>query len=394
MAGKLNVTVLGATGFLGRFTAFHFLLQGHNVRVQGRNPQKCEELANLTLTEDLEIVFGLTKEQLKQFKFSEVIQISNEFITPDICAGQDIIINCIGDVTILQADKNYERGNVDVIPILIEGCLKYNTKLIHTSSPSVYANYHSRKDISEDEPLPNKPATGYAASKRKAEEIIMRAQSENNLRAVQLRPHLVIGPKESHIIAPMLKMILEGRVPIFNDGKALVDLTYIGNFIQAVDLCATSEEAVGKIYNITNGEPQEFMQILQILAQTANVNLYKLPIPIRFETAQYILGFMDLMNKGLQWVGIGTKPFVSRYSASVMAQDTTLNLSNLKSIGYQPTTAIKDGMIIATKWSLKHDPSLQTAKGNMPKNNAVNEEEEPLDWPRKNRHSFLSINRS
>ena len=59
-------------------------------------------------------------------------------------------------------------------------------------------------------------------------------------------------------------------VPLFNNGKNIVDITCVENVALALRLAIESKDAVGNTYNITNGEPREFKEILEELFKQIN----------------------------------------------------------------------------------------------------------------------------
>lgn len=113
----------------------------------------------------------------------------------------DIVVNCSGFVSYHQKDHPVlQRINADAVSSMLTLCVRYNKKLIHTSSTSVYGCNVDPILFKEEDILTkkNKKAyyTPYALSKLKAEKQIHEADS---ITRIVLRPSSLISPERSTI---------------------------------------------------------------------------------------------------------------------------------------------------------------------------------------------------
>src|SRR5690606_35547941 len=72
----------------------------------------------------------------------------------------------------------------------------------------------------------------YPATKRVAEETVLEANG-TELATVALRPRLIWGPGDNHLLPRMVERAKAGRLRFVGDGQNKIDTTYIDNAAQA-----------------------------------------------------------------------------------------------------------------------------------------------------------------
>ena len=97
-------------------------------------------------------------------------------------------------------------------------------RLVYTSTPSVV---HSGTDIEgadESLPYPERFDTHYPATKAEAEKAVLTANSESL--ATALRPHLIWGPGDNHLVPRIIARAKAGRLRFVGRPSPKVDSTY------------------------------------------------------------------------------------------------------------------------------------------------------------------------
>src|SRR5690606_15396447 len=137
--------------------------------------------------------------------------------------------------------------------LLLKAAQKYHIKrFIYISTPSIYFENKDKTQIKESDPLPLKFINHYATTKYEAEELLR----ETKIPHIILRPRALIGRGDSVIMPRLIRAQAAGRLRIIGDGKNIVDMTALANVAQAIELSLfANEKALGKAYNISNGEP-------------------------------------------------------------------------------------------------------------------------------------------
>ena len=117
--------------------------------------------------------------------------------------------------------ESFYQPNVVGTRNVIEACRQQQVpKLIHTSTPSVVANDRSRAGEDESLPYPSSYESFYPHTKAIAEKMVTEANG-SQLLTVSLRPHVVFGPRDRHIIPRIINRARAGQLLWVGDGKSI-----------------------------------------------------------------------------------------------------------------------------------------------------------------------------
>lgn len=308
----MKILITGGTGFLGSRVARRLALEGHSVTAAG----------------------------------SKKMDLRNGDEVDNACRGQDIVIHCGALSAPWGREEAFYETNCLGTKHVIEGCFKHSVKrLIHISTPSLYFDFRDRFNINESEPLP-RPCNAYAHSKRLAEEEIDRAFQEG-LEVITLRPRGIFGPGDTTIFPRLILANREKKLPLINEGKALLDLTYVDNVVDAILLAMQApKSALGKKFNITNGEPWTALALIKCLLSHLNEPFYPKQVP--YSVAYGAAWMMELYSK---YFNDFKEPRFTRYSVGVIAKSQTLDIQAAKTeLGYVPKVGIEEGIHQFVKW--------------------------------------------
>jgi nucleoside-diphosphate-sugar epimerase len=217
-------------------------------------------------------------------------------------------------------------------------------RLVHLSTPSLYFAFRDRLGIREDEPLPP-PVNEYARSKALAE---TRVHTAGLAEAVILRPRAVFGPWDRTLMPRLLRVMRRGAIPLMRGGRAQLDLTCIDNLVHAVALSLTQPlpRAVCT-YNVSNGTPISFEDLLHRVAEQFRLNLRTRRLPWRL---------VDAVTRALETsarMRNGNEPLLTQYGAGVLAFSQTLDLSAIHNeLGYRPVVTQEEGICEYAQWWL------------------------------------------
>jgi dTDP-4-dehydrorhamnose 3,5-epimerase len=224
---------------------------------------------------------------------------------------------------------------------VIDFCRKNNVKkLVHVSSPSVYTEKSDRLNIYETDVDKNNKLSFYIRTKIMAEELVNNAFKEG-LETVIIRPRGLFGIGDTSIIPRLIKANRSIGIPLLNGGKNVVDITCVENVALALRLALESDSDAGKTYNITNGEPTEFKEILESLFSKIGEEPHyrKLPLGLLLFLATILEGFYKLFR-------IYKEPSLTRYTVMTLGYSQTLNIEAAeKDLKYKPIMTLEEGII-------------------------------------------------
>lgn len=257
--------------------------------------------------------------------------------------GCDAIIHTAGKAGAWGDPAEYQAINVDGTAHVIAACRWHRIdRLVFTSSPSVA---HGGGDIEggdESLPYPEHYAAPYPETKAAAEQRVM-AASDDSLRTVSLRPHLVWGPGDNHLLPRLVERARKGVIKLPGADK-LIDTVYIDNaaraHLDALDALAHNPACHGRTYFISNDEPLPQAKIIAELLAAVGLTPRIRPISPR---AAAVAGAMA------EWwwtrQKLTSEPPVTRWAAEQLSTAHWYDISAAKrDLGYVPRISITEGL--------------------------------------------------
>lgn len=314
-----RVLVTGATGFLGKYLVEELINNGYEVVAQGRK----------------ENILNNLKEQYKV----NILKCSlNEIKNIDM--NIDCVIHAAALSTVWGKWQDFYDSNVLGTENVIKFCLKNNVRrLIYVSSPSVYSAKFDRFNIKEEDFDKNNKLNFYIKSKILAEDLINKIDNQK-LETVIIRPRGLFGIGDTSLVPRLINANSKIGIPLFNDGKNIVDITCVENVAYSLRLAMEKEEANGNIYNITNGDPTEFKNILDKLFTELEerANYRKMNINLMYFVASVIELFYKLFR-------IYKEPMITKYTIATLGYSQSLNIEKAKKdLDYNPKITLEEGI--------------------------------------------------
>ena len=324
--------VTGGTGFLGRRIVDRLLAQGRTVTVLARRPAP-----------DLEA---------RGVRFI-CTELGDHPAIADACAGIETVFHVAAKVSVWGRYGDFFRTNVLGTRALLAGCQTHGVRqFIHTSTPSVVYNGLDLANVNESLPLTTACPSPYPLTKAIAEREVLAANSKA-LRTVALRPHLIWGVGDPHLVPRILERARSGRLRIVGDGQNRVDMVHVENAADAHLLAeatlsqsnllgyfGSSAKAGGKAYFITNDEPVVLWDwINQLLTALGEP-------PVTQHISLGAASFLGTVCETLwRLLPLRGEPPMTRFVASELAHDHWFDPAAAKrDFGYAPHLSMADGM--------------------------------------------------
>lgn len=309
-----TILITGSSGFIGSQLCRHFENLDHQVWGIGRR-----ELATTTYRY---IQHDLT--QPLPFAFVP-----------------DIVIHAAALSSPWGSRQTFEQNNVLATQNVIDFCKQTGAKLVYISSSSVYYKNEHQLGITEQTPLPEKSINLYAATKRKAEELVKQYSGDWLI----LRPRAVFGPEDTVLFPRILRAAKAGRLPLLKskDGPVLGDLIYIETLCDYIAKASLNPNITGE-FNLTNNQPVVMLEfLLDIFKQLG------LPEPKRTVPVERAMLFARVLE-GIYTFLPGQEPPITRFGVSVFAYSKTFDVSKTLTILGEPKVSLEEGTRRFVTW--------------------------------------------
>ncbi len=321
----MKALVTGAGGFLGLYLVEQLLARGDEVRTYSRRTYASLDALNVDAVQG---------------------DLQNKAATIAACEDVDVVFHNAGVAGIWGPWQHYHGINTVGSQNILQGCQQHGVKaLVYTSSPSVTFNGDHQSGVDESEPYPDNWLCHYPHSKALAEQEILKANDAHGLKTCALRPHLIWGPRDQHLIPRLLDRARTGKLRIVGDGANMIDMIYVENaahahLLAADALLAGSDKVAGNAYFLSQDQPVNCWDWINEILQLAGAPQVTRRIP--FKTAWRIGAAMEAVYKVCR---IQSEPRMTRFLAAQLARDHYFDISAAKNdFGYQPQISIEEGM--------------------------------------------------
>lgn len=258
--------------------------------------------------------------------------------------GCDAIIHTAAKAGIWGDYSSYYQANVLGTQNIIEVCRELRiTKLVYTSSPSVVFSGGDMEGVNESAPYPKRYLTAYPKTKAIAEQMVLNANDEN-LATVSLRPHLIWGPGDNHLVPRILARAKAGKLRKIGSRDVLVDSVYIDNaasaHILALDRLNFNSPCSGKAYFISNGEPWKLWDLVNEIILAGKGNVVNKTVSV---SLAYFMGWLFEIIYTISRKH--AEPPMTRFLAKELSTSHWFDISNARNdLGYVPMITIREGL--------------------------------------------------
>lgn len=263
-------------------------------------------------------------------------------------AGCDIVFHTAALAGVWGPYSAYHKANVIGTQNVIDACRVAGVKrLIYTSSPSVVFDGSDMQGIDETAPYPTRFHANYPKTKALAEQMVL-AANDAKLATVSLRPHLIWGPGDHHLVPRILARARSLR--IIGGANKKVDSVYIDNAADVHLLAAgrlrPDSPIAGKAYFITNGEPRPMWDLVNGILAAGKVPPVTRGVSrgMAFKSAALLEFFYSLF-------GIEGEPRLTRFVARELTTAHWFDITAARrDLNYAPHVTIDEGLSRLAAW--------------------------------------------
>ncbi len=316
--------VTGGNGFIGRYLVEQLLARGERVRVIGRG-----DYPELT-------ALGVTCVR------ADLSSPEATLLLDEALRGVEVVFHIAAKAGVWGSFEEFYRQNVNATQRLVQATERAGVpKLVYTSSPSVAFGDEDLAGVNESVPYPTHYLSAYAATKALAERYVL---ARSAIATVAIRPPLVWGPRDPHLIPRIVARARAGRLVQIGDGQNLVDITYVENAAEAHLLAADALEhnpAVrGRAYFIGQERPVNLWAFINELLTGVGLPPVRHKIPLAVA-----LPIVSMIERGFSALGLPDEPPLTRLSVTQLARSRWFDLTAARrDLGYDPRISIEEGL--------------------------------------------------
>ena len=336
----MRALVTGGGGLLGHAIARKLVARGDRVRSLARGDYP--ELK----AEGIEPIRG---------------DVADEAAVRAAAEGSDVVFHVAAKAGVWGPYEEYHRANVEGTRAVIAACRATGVgRLVYTSSPSVVAGVDTGDLAGADEslPYPDRYATAYPATKAEAERLVLAANGPG-LATVSLRPHLIWGPGDNHLIPRIIARARAGRLRRVGDGSNLVDSIYVDNAADAhllaadrLDAKRTQSPPAGRAYFISQDDPRPLWDLVDGILRAAHLPPVARSISPRLAHAAGAT--LELVHRVCR---IPNEPIMTRFVAHQLAASHWFSMAAARrDLEYAPAVSIDAGLSRLEAWFAEHPP--------------------------------------
>jgi len=313
--GKGKVLVTGATGVLGPPLVHLLSKTGYTIRILDLKAPNMGLLPG-----GVEVLLG---------------DINDKDLLKTATSGVDFVFHLAAKLHINSPSPDliaeYERVNVQGTESLAKASRDAGVKrLIFFSSICVYGATSENQIVDETSDL--KPDTEYAKTKVDGEKIVL-----DTVPSVVLRLGAVYGPGMKGNYPRLIRAICTGLYIPVGSGRNYRTLIFLNDIAKAAMLAAEHPDAVGEIYNVTDGQIHEFNSITDAIYLALNRKPPRMHIPVA--PVRLICGLIEDTAKFLR-----KDSSITRATVDKIVENTAVNGDKFqRELGFKPEYDLLSG---------------------------------------------------
>jgi len=331
----MTTVVTGATGFLGSALVTELVKRQQPVRILVRDEKKARQQFGGAVSISPGEIANTVQVQRAVDGATTIYHLAGRLYHPSIPA------------------ELYHQTHVEGTRILLRACQEQTQlqRIVHVSTTGVYG-VTGEMPAAEDAPFA--PTNPYEATKLEGEQLALKAYQEHGLPVTVVRPGLVYGPGDLHLLS-FFESIKKGLFRVIDGGKAFLHPVYIDDLVAALLLCAERPQAPGRSYNIAGERPVTVRELAIAIAHALGKEPPVGSIPLWLANlASDIFAF----TPGIK----GEQAPLTRSRVKFLTHSRIYDMSRARSeLGYTPKVTLEEGMEMTAAWYYKHryldDPS-------------------------------------
>ena len=319
----MKALVTGGGGFLGLYIVEQLRQQGDDVRVFCRGSYPALQQLGV------EVVTG---------------DVRDAAAVRNACDSMDAVFHVAAVPGVWGPWEMFHGINTVGTRHVVAACQQTGVqRLIYTSSPSVVFDGHDHIQADESLPYPEHWLCHYPHSKALGEQAVLAANTPD-LRTISLRPHLIWGRRDNHLLPRLIQRARSGRLRRVGDGQNEVSVVNVENaaaaHLQAEAALRISDTASGNAYFVNEPEPVNLWNWIDELLTRAG--LPRINKSLSLKSARRIGAVLEGAWRVLRLRG---EPPMTRFVAEQLAGSHSYRIAAAqRDFGFAPIVTMDEGL--------------------------------------------------
>ena len=291
-----QITVFGASGFVGRAVVERLGRAGARVIAAARHAEESRVLAALAAEADV---------------VPADCDVTDGERVAFLLDGSDAAVNLVG-ILHESPGRSFQALHADAPGFIAEAALAAGVdRFVQVSA------------IGADVASPSK----YLSSKGRGETAAWAAFPKTTI----LRPSVIFGPNDSFFNRFDAMARLAPALPLFGGGRNLFQPVYVGDVAEAVYAALTGEGVQGRAYELGGPDRANFRKLMEMLLAESGRRRLLLPLPM------FLADLIGLFGDGI--AALGLTPPLTRDQARMLRTDNVMGdgADGLEALGIEAT---------------------------------------------------------
>lgn len=248
--------------------------------------------------------------------------------------GVETVVHLAAKVPTLTEDQNAQAAYYHINTLgtanLAKQCAASGVKrFVFVSTAKVLGEGQSQRYDANSRAA---PSDAYATSKYQAEQALREIAARTGMELVILRPPLVYGISVKGNFLRLLKAVAKHKPLPLGGIHNQRSLIYLGNLVDAIQLCLTHPSAAGKTYLLSDNDDVSTPELIRRMGKALQSKPLLLPIP----------------STWMQFAGrlLGKQQAVDRLLGSFALDITSIQ----QELGWQPPYRMEAGLAATAHW--------------------------------------------
>lgn len=242
-------------------------------------------------------------------------------------------------------ENEYHRVNVAGTANVCRAALTAGARrLIHVSSWTIYGMARGCSLTEASTPAPRRHDP-YWMTKAQGDLVVQRMIAREGLPAAVVRPGTIFGVGDRLNFGRIADRVIRGRAIVIGSGANALPLVYVTDVVQGLLLCADTDRAVGRVFNISNDQPLTQSEFLNAIASELGVSppSVHLPYPVAY--------LMALIAERVAGLTGREHPVVTRHGVTLYGTENRHSIDRARiELGFEPKVSIREGVHRACTW--------------------------------------------